>query len=174
MKAIPLLFLLLPSVVFSQNVKPLEIEIGPSVGWGIKDKNGRNDVGQAYGFIAELRYNMPVSIDMGVQFRMDTYKHTGHYPDCPGKVNKILIQALGDYNFYPGKQVNPFAGAGVGAAIIDESASRKLNSFCISPRTGVELFRHLRLTLNYCFLKQGYSYWNFSAGIVLGGGVWKK
>jgi len=59
--------------------------------------------------------------------------------------------AVADFNAFPGKIVNPYIGVSLGpAAGLSADASRGRNTFSfllsVSPRIGIELFNHLRIS----------------------------
>ena len=83
----------------------------------------------------------------------------------------MILQPVVDYNFRMGKHVSSFVGGGLGMAIVDvDLGYNQFNSICFTPRLGVELFKHLRMTFDYRLLKWDLSFWNCSVGFVLGGG----
>ena len=83
----------------------------------------------------------------------------------------MILQPVVDYNFRMGKHVSSFVGGGLGMAIVDvDLGYNQFNSICFTPRLGGELFKHLRVTLDYRLLKWDLSFWNCSVGFVLGGG----
>ena len=106
-----------------------------------------------------------------MQFLVGTYDLL--YKERSGEVTygNMILQPVVDCNFSIGKYVSPFVGGGLGMAIIDvDSGYDQFNSICFTPRLGIELFKHLRLTLDYRLLKWNLSFWNCSVGFVLGGG----
>ena len=79
-----------------------------------------------------------------------------------------------DYNFRRGTNFSPFAGCGVGLGVCKnvngEAVGPEGHRFLLSPRLGVELFRHVRLTAFARFAGRSYNHIGLSLGIVLGGG----
>lgn len=79
-----------------------------------------------------------------------------------------------DYNFRRGTNFSPFVGAGVGLGVCKnvngEAVGPEGHRFLLSPRLGVELFRHVRLTAFARFAGRSYNHIGLSLGIVLGGG----
>ncbi len=85
-----------------------------------------------------------------------------------GSQHAVAVQALADFNCLPGKSINPYIGIGLGPALIVHNWTSKetaivsdttklglegpLGAFpsftwwVVSPRAGVELFNHLRLS----------------------------
>ncbi|MCF0198972.1 MAG: hypothetical protein HUK02_06570 [Bacteroidaceae bacterium] len=92
-----------------------------------------------------------------------------------------------DWNFKQGHKFNPFAGLGVGLAhhhIKDAKLKDELkeyvhdvkyfkndgvNSVIFSPRLGVELFRHCRLTATVRISKKYFNSLQLTAGATFGG-----
>ena len=81
------------------------------------------------------------------------------------------LQVLCDYNFQPGKKVSPFAGCGVGMAIVksDNWNISDDNTPLVVCRVGCEFFKRIRFTTDYRLQKGDYSYFTFRLGFVIGG-----
>ena len=151
-----LAFLLFIGVCYAQ--KPTRevrrIEIEPSIGW-----NNIIVLG------AEARYNFCRPWDIGVKVSMDW------------DGNQCCV--VSDYNIEIGQTATIFCGAGVGAAHVTNLDEREVDDGCLlesqsclyfMPRVGLELFRHVRLTVS-C------NAYNFKAyvptitlGVAIGGG----
>lgn len=64
------------------------------------------------------------------------------------------LLAIADFNFFPGKIVNPFIGLGLGPGFgmhnetLDHLWNGRFNIYA-QARLGIELFRHLRLSVDY-------------------------
>ncbi len=93
------------------------------------------------------------------------------------------IIAVGDYNFSRNKNCSFFVGAGAGWANttimnIDEAIEQCGDSccassedcLCFSPRIGLELFRHLRLTATVNTYNFKEAEFILSLGVAIGGG----
>ena len=93
----------------------------------------------------------------------------GYATSFKGILHCASILALADFNFSSGKTVNPFIGIGAGPVLaVSHWTSKERNphvpvipgeydfplgsytrfAFVVSPRIGVELFQHLRLSLS--------------------------
>lgn len=110
----------------------------------------------------ELRNNINANWDIGMR----------------ASINSVgeLIDIVSDYNFArPNKDFLFFVGGGLGLGDIDESdyvngpagTSTKLH---FMPRAGIEVFQHVRLTLNLNTYNFSSIYPILSLGIVFGGG----
>lgn len=118
---------------------------------------------------AEWRYDFGKHVDLGAKLDYKicparvydfmsgvSYDGTQHYG---------ALLALADYNFLPGNKVNPFIGIGLGPAMIIDNEKRSQIAyeregqyvaplgtyppdfmFVATPRIGIELFNHLRLS----------------------------
>ena len=133
----------------SYNVRRIEIE--PSFG-----------IGRGIAFALEARTNISAYWDVGVR---------GGWSD-----HGATASVFSDYNFArPNKNFLFFVGAGVGLGEHEKSnhtdgSSRITNQFIFMPRAGIELFQHLRLTLNVSTYNFSAAYPIVSLGVVFGGG----
>ena len=100
------------------------------------------------------------------------------------KTENVLV--VTDYNFRRYNKISFFTGIGLGYATLDNSlpisfddskpnwggflTGYKKGSFCFMPRIGVELFHHLRMTLDYKLQEKANRHFGFSLGVVFGGG----
>lgn len=126
----------------------------------------------------EVRYNPPDSHwSFGTKLDVIT---TGRDMEMETETTElgfrtISLSALADYNLGQGKNVNPFFGLGLGIGSLDYSIDdsymddSKLAAV-VTPRIGVELFRHLRLTATATITRNDYSNIGISVGYVFGGG----
>lgn len=126
----------------------------------------------------ELRYNIPESPwDMGFHIGATTAVHKIEGPtythpmeQSNRSVNYLLV---GDYNFRQGRKVNPFIGAGVGINFYEPVEDKVYDvsgtGFTFAPRAGVELFRHLRLSVVCNITRAGFNNIEFRIGGVIGG-----
>ena len=131
------------------NVRRIEVE--PSFG-----------MGRGADIAVELRNNVSAYWDIGVR----------------ASINSVgsLVDVVADYNFArPNKHVLFYVGAGVGIGDIDETdyaegPNGSSATLKFVPRAGVELFQHVRLTLNLNTYNFSSIYPIVSLGIVFGGG----
>ena len=125
-----------------------------------------------YDAYLEWRYDFGKHVDVGAKL---------DYKACPisayefvigllttGNQHCVSLLVTSDFNFLPGKKINPYIGIGMGPALIVNNwttreqvtserpgfdysvippvhASTKF-ALVVSPRLGVELFRHLRIS----------------------------
>ena len=79
------------------------------------------------------------------------------------------------YNFNLGGNVSTFAGIGVGVTdrtrVVGSGGDRDVMGIAFSPRFGVELWRHLRLTLDCRIACKEYNTIGITVGYVFGGGL---
>lgn len=144
---------------------PMEFEIGFGLGTGSK----ANHAGR---FLVEARYNIQWSpIDIGLQYSMMTaeIKEPNSYeieggPFSDGSFNyNGMVGAFIDFNGWSGGGYSTmYAGMGIGYylgrfVMAPESGAKKVregdNGVFLAPRAGVELFEHLRISVEYryCF-----------------------
>lgn len=168
-----------------REVGRLEGEIGGGFSFGADKLNfDKNKLGAT--FYAEGRYNMRrVPLDVGVQAG-GTIFHRESVNAGQLKFRTWNVMAVTDYNFRRYKNISLFAGVGLGYASLDHSApitfddsqsnwggfstGTRTGSFCFMPRIGVELFHHLRVTLDYKLQEKANRHFGLSLGVVFGGG----
>ena len=131
------------------NVRRIEVE--PSFG-----------MGRGLEMALEVRNNINAYWDVGLRASISNVGY-----------NSVIVS---DYNFArPNKNFLFFAGAGLGLGTYDESdyvdgPTGTSTQFKFVPRAGVELFQHVRLTLNLNTYNFSSIYPIVSLGIVFGGG----
>ncbi len=125
----------------------------------------------------DIRYNIKggpwdggVFLEIGSAMR-DYNKDGGNYYQN----NRTTIFGVAShYNFRQGTTVNPYAGLGLGVASNDVVGLRKYpskgHSLAVSPRAGVELFRHIRVGCQATLTKKGFHSIALTVGLALGGG----
>ena len=173
------------STVADRKVGRIEGEIGGGFSFGADKLNfDKNKLGAT--FYAEARYNMQrVPLDIGVQAG-GTIFHRESVNDGQLKFRTWNVMAVSDYNFRRCKKISLFAGIGLGYASLDNSApitfddsqsnwggfstGTRTGSLCFMPRIGVELFHHLRVTLDYKLQEKANRHFGLSLGVVFGGG----
>lgn len=161
-------------------VRPIEYEmhLGASQPLGSKIAGTDRDFGATIG--CELRYNFKDSpFDVGVTIDVTTAWYNWMLDeeyDCTQSNRTVFYGVTGDYNFGQGRAVNPFVGLGLGVgshlAILDEldDTNDGRTTAMIMPRVGVELWRHLRLTLAANLSCKYYHNATLTVGYVIGGG----
>lgn len=166
-----------------QGVRPIEFEMHVGATRPLGSIYGsKKNFGPALGM--ELRYNFRDSpFDAGFAIDITTAVHYGEgwVPDEWAQSNRTaVIGFMGDYNFRQGDKVNPFVGMGWGLAlhdalidVIDETNDRNTTAMII-PRVGVELWRHLRLTLAANLSCKYFNNMSLTVGFVIGGGKKKQ
>ena len=152
-------FIILSALLFSAtnifaqiedyNVRRIEVE--PSFG-----------MGRGLEMALEVRNNINAYWDVGVRASISNVGY-----------NSVIVS---DYNFAKrNKNFLFFAGAGLGLGTYDESdyvdgPTGTSTQLKFMPRVGVELFQHVRLTLNLNTYNFSSIYPIVSLGIVFGGG----
>lgn len=161
-------------------VRPIEFEMhmGASQPLGSKIAGTDRDFGATIG--CELRYNfMDSPFDLGLTIDVTTACYNWMLDeeyDCTQSNRTAFYGVTGDYNFGQGRTVNPFVGLGLGVgchlAILDElddtNDGRATAMFV--PRVGVELWRHLRVTLAANLSCKYFHNATLTVGYVIGGG----
>lgn len=127
----------------------------------------------------EGRYNFKgTPWDCGLMLDLSTahrsYEHLyndGYYRRQNNRTSALAL--TGDYNFRQGKKVNPFAGAAIGVAYNDVVGDKyfRYNGFSMlfSPRVGVELLYHLRVTAQFNISRKGFHNLSMTLGLTVGG-----
>ena len=125
------------------------------------------------GILIEYRYNISDYLDLGVQasstFGQGKIVGTG-YTDKAWFL-QVAPLAVADFNLLPERGFNPFIGVGVGPGFGYESnkitkVAHWSTSLVVAPRVGVELFEHLRLSVQYnWYLKAGEKFSNVALGV---------
>lgn len=174
-----LLSLLLPTTAKASEdlpVKTFEMEVKFEFTYPLSSLAGTtNNLGGGIGL--EARWNLRrLPIDIGAELNFNNASRSVSGDDQGFCLNSL--QAVADYNFLRGHKVSPFVGLGLGAGDRDisgwgESMADEGGTFCVTPRAGVELFRHLRLTLDARIASKYYNTVGFSIGYVFGGGLRK-
>ena len=165
MKKIVLFFLVClffsnSNYISAQGKYGFEFELGAQGVLG--SKTGYQKVSPGIGFFVEGRINLPESeFDIGLQVSVSTlYRETS--PHIYATSLNPLLLFVSDYSFKSTRFLSPFVGLGVGAAdcrydYLEEDSftgspiitSFSSYRFAIVPRIGVELFKHVRVTLDY-------------------------
>ena len=131
---------------------------------------GDKKVGPSFGL--EGRMNLStLPIDIGGELYLGAAVRKFEGDD---QSNRILsFSAVSHYNFQQGTNFSPFIGFGLGIGsrtVVLGVKDHEGTAFVVSPRFGIELFRHLRLTLEGRFAGKGYDTIGLTLGGVIGGG----
>ena len=152
------------------NLRPFEFEISLGGTYGIDKYVGKKQVGPA--FSVEGRYNFPqYPIDLGLELYGGSIasKYEG-----TNLSNRILsLSAYSDYNFKRGKKFSPFIGVGVGIAsckVVQGNYGNDAVKAIFTPRIGIEMFNHFRVTAYTKLGYRGYNNCGLSVGYAFGGG----
>lgn len=167
----------------SFRVRPVEFEmhVGATRPLGGNIENTDKKVGAGLGL--ELRYNFknsPLDVGLAIDISTAVYGWKPDEYDRQQSNRTAFVGFTGDYNFKQGGKVNPFVGMGVGIGIHDalvdviDYTNDGNSTAMITPRVGVELWRHLRLTLTTNLSCRHYNNLNFTVGYVIGGGKKNK
>ena len=194
MKKIILLGVLIISCtsVFAQmqnydNVRLMEFELGVGLNKAHTMGGGVAHVGIQFFF--EPRINLPdTPFDISLQFSIGEFQRQrdilGNDDDV---TNRGMVITGVDYNFRKWQRVSLFGGLGIGLGFMDgngmyvDHANKDMvfykyypdRSFVLNPRIGAEFFNHLRVTLEYKWMRKPYSYFALNIGGVFGGGLKK-
>lgn len=152
-------------------VKSFEFEMKVGTTYPIDDFVGSKRLGVQLGL--EGRWNIKKSpFDIGAEAYMGNAIR--HYLEEKMSLRYFSFSAFGDYNYHRGYKVSPFIGMGVGLAScnnIKGSYGEEGTSLLFTPRVGMELFNHLRLTFDARIGRKGYNTVGLSIGYVFGGGL---
>lgn len=154
-------------------VKPFEVEISVGGTYGIGKYVGKNQIGPA--FAIEGRYNFPqYPIDLGLELYGGSTARKYEGSNLSNLSNRILsVSAYSDYNFMRGKKFSPFIGIGVGIAsckVVQGNFGNDAVKAIFTPRIGIEMFNHFRVTAYTKLGYKGYNNLGISVGYAFGGG----
>lgn len=160
---------------YDRPVKAFEFEPFVGVTYGLAGNVGSHLVGPALGF--EARYNLNcLPVDVGTQLYMGSA--VSKYAGGTLSFRTFSFMSVCDYNFLLGEKVSPFVGIGLGLNSYDIVQGNYPNDKTdhtmgvgLMPRVGVELFRHVRVTLNAHIGKAKYNTIGLSVGYAFGGGA---
>lgn len=151
-------------------LKPFELEISLGGTYGIDKYIGHKQFGPALGL--EGRYNFhntPMDIGMELYLGSTVRKYEGS--DLSNRI--LSLSAFSDYNFKKGKKFSPFIGIGIGIAsyqVVQGPYGDDAVKAVFTPRLGVEMFNHFRLTAYSKLGCKGYNNIGISVGYAIGGG----
>lgn len=152
------------------SVKTFEVELSVGGTYGIDKYVGKNQIGPA--FAIEGRYNLPqYPMDLGLEIYGGS---TTRKYESSNLSNRILsLSAYSDYNFMRGMKFSPFIGVGVGIAsckVVQGYYGDDAVKPIFTPRIGIEMFNHFRVTAYSKLCYRGYNNFGISVGYAFGGG----
>ena len=167
----------------AQTVKEYEFE--PFLGLSYPTRNiGGGDIKETIGSNVGLafRYNLqdiPVSVGAVAYLCNSVRSKDSYSTDNSQRIASLSL--TGDYNFMEGSKVSPFIGIELGYAqrhtisssFDDNIGNCSNNGFVVSPRIGVEVWNHVRLTLDARITQRDYNVVCFGLGYAFGGGLEK-
>lgn len=171
--AISSLFMIIGTNASAQEflpVKPFEFEISIGGTYGMDKYVGKKQIGPAFAF--EGRYNFPqIPMDLGLELYAGS---TARKYEEANLSNRILsLSVYSDYNFRRGKKFSPFIGIGVGVAsykVVQGFYGDDAVKAIFTPRLGVEILNHFRITVYSKLGYKGYNNFGLSVGYAFGGG----
>lgn len=153
-----------------KSVKPFEVEISAGGTYGIDKYVGKKRVGPA--FAIEGRYNFPQNpMDLGLEIYAGSTTRKYEGSNLSNRI--ISLSAYSDYNFNRGKNFSPFIGVGVGVAsckVVQGYYGNDAVKAIFTPRIGIEMFNHFRVTAYSKLGYRGYNNFGISVGYAFGGG----
>lgn len=173
--AILITLLSITNVIAQQKkvVRPFEYELSFGTTYGSDNYVGSRKIGPAISM--EGRYNFNNSpYDIGLEIYFGSVIRSYQGDDLSNRIASISLYS--DYNINRGCNVSYFLGAGIGIASFDVilgDYGDEGSGLVFSPRVGVELHRHIRITAYSKMAKDGYNSFGLSIGFVLGGGLKK-
>lgn len=162
----------------ANDVKRIEVEAGGGFIRGNRYMDNPSKIGML--LFLEVRNNFPgTPFDISLQGSLGSFSR---------KNSEVRVNFNGgmaffaDYNWRFSRKVAPFLGLGAGFYCVEtasletaEDGNMVMNRlpetvFVINPRFGLELFEHLRITLEYRWMKNPYSFLGLNVGFAFGGG----
>lgn len=152
------------------NVRRIEVEVGGGFIHGNSYGGNPSKIGMA--LFLEARNNFPgTPFDVSFQGMLGSFSRKND--NLTVNINGG-VTVFGDYNWRLGRMAAPFAGVGAGMVFVESrelsTAAVREKTFVFNPRIGVELFGHLRITLEYKWMKAPYSFLGLNVGFAFGGG----
>ncbi|MGP1621200.1 MAG: hypothetical protein ACTTGX_01855 [Candidatus Cryptobacteroides sp.] len=166
------------SAAAQNEVRAFEFEISVGISYPLVDLRG--DEYHGGGLNLALRYNHKKKpIDFGIEIhalsidrKLPEYDIKYPLPD----LDNSAISFTTSYNFARGTNISPFIGIGVGISgyhilwTCNDLKHEMTKYIPISPRIGVEIGRHFRLTMDLRLFDKEHHAIFMRAGIVFGGG----
>lgn len=157
-----------------RTVGAVEVDLNVGLATAANNMPGYGKSRQGVDAGVEVRYNFGAApVDLGLNlsvcsmYRGQTINNVIH----SYKFVSSNLLLTSDYNFYQGGNVSPFVGLGVGVAWCDKDTNGGRGThFAVMPRVGVELSRHVRITLGYKVFDKANNHLLLSLGYAFGGG----
>lgn len=129
-----------------KNPNRWEVGVGYALQFGYTDDDVNMTRAQSIPAYFEWRRDLGRHWDFGA--RLDTNSGLAGDGYYKGAVIYAGLLAVTDFNFLPGRAVNPFIGLGAGPGIgsINVGYSYVKFMFSVNPRFGVEIVDHLRIS----------------------------
>ena len=158
-----------------RKVGAFEVEVGVGLATAATNMTEFGKSREGVDANVELRYNLADKpIDVGIYFALCQIYRSEQVNDIAKRYSFVSENLLltSDYNFFQGRKVSPFVGAGLGVSWSEINADGTLNGahFAVMPRVGVELAHHLRVTLAYKVFDRANNHLVISLGYAFGGG----
>lgn len=151
-------------------VKSFELEVALGATFPIDKYVGNNQLGPALSLEGRYNFNQ-VPFDLGLEIYMGSTARRFEDSNLSNRIASVSL--FSDYNFMRGSKIFPFIGVGIGYAscdVVQGSYGDDAKKVLVTPRLGVELFRHLRLTCYSRLCMKGYNNFGVSVGYAFGGG----
>lgn len=156
-----LVIILLPLTVSAQNQFELGVNYSPKNNYTTAD--GTSNMLYKFGAYGEYRWILGKHFDAGARLDCKVGPIAPTYlTDKALSISGGLL-AVTDFNILPGKNVNPFIGLGLGPGfgMHNDTLDHLWSGMFIiytQARLGIELFRHLRLSVDYSLPYSGGSF----------------
>lgn len=176
--------LLASSLLQAQTVKKIEVEPYLGLSYPIRNINGSAVVEvEGLNMGLEFRYNLPslpmsIGADLSIASANRALPKPNNGKHFHNTQRMTSLAAVCDWNFRQGRTVALFTGIGTGIAQRETIKSGIDNGIGMcptlgmyaAPRIGVELWNHLRLTIEAKFTQRDYNVVAFRLGVPIGGG----
>lgn len=152
------------------NVRRIEVEAGG--GFIYAGSYAGNQAKPGMVLFVEARHNFPMTpFDVSLQAVTGSFSRKDDNLAVNLNIGGIFFA---DWNWRPGRAASPFIGLGIGAAAVESmgisSGHMQEAAFVLNPRIGIELFEHLRITLEYKRTRPYCSFLGLNVGFAFGGG----
>ena len=162
-------------------VRAFEFEASIGRSFPLSHYRGEENWGNIFGI--EFRHNLKkIPMDIGFEINLTLLERDHSYFTPPNKIEPLTLRNTSlflttSYNFARGKAISPFIGFGFGLsdrAIVAPGIGfygvDKRLGIGFSPRIGIEIYRHFRLTLDFRLTHKIYNAVCLRMGVIIGGG----